>query len=705
MGSPVLALEGDTLGHIGTHRDKLGHITMFRFMFQLGRLLLLSAILSATNSVPRVPLPDWKEFPLTIRDVKLIKVGGDIPITTNTINQTCPLTPEVEEGSGSICTWRTSQECTRIPTIIKVPVYSPWCTEEGQGARLTNCKETVRTVPIVHSVRVCTPTGSPDCRGPCYNCDQYCEQRQQEWCEVSHSISTLVSDKRECREVEERECEDVLKRVEKDEVKSNENCYQKDVELCGPVNCKFVNLTMECHEKNSTMLVELRESECTVCEPTLAENVKVEQVCQEVLTDDCNSDPLNRRWKKFCGVEEESNLVDSKMQFKFEDIEEPRSQNNLENNKFSVEDLIYESLAPVNNLVFETLKQIHVEDINASTPIVIITEKPQEISSEGVTGILKLIELEEESVKEEVLALKELQSNPTTINVNVQFDPTSSDFSRAPSSPVYFDQIFNTLRKQTEFDKITSTTSKNPSNSSPSSLTEVLDLQLQSQFLSTPTTQTTKNPKKNIPEELEITTWSPKTTETSRTQEQSISDPTLQTSSVLAPEPLSTTLTTTTRIATTTTTIRTPEISKTTESVPSPRKLSAAEFLRLCFISHTGCDFSQNEIESRSRPETEVERTTTRTLTSLVTTQVPTTRKPETPRKPKNIQERLKQRVKLCFFSGLCNENDLNLHTTRRPTTTTTTPRQTTTANSRSREIQRRVQERARACFFEGKCN
>merc|ERR1739838_311948 len=110
--------------------------------------------------------------------------------------------------------------------------------------------------------------------------------------------------------------------------------------------------------------------------------------------------------------------------------------------------------------------------------------------------------------KEEVLALKELQSNPTTINVNVQFDPTSSDFSRAPSSPVYFDQIFNTLRKQTELDKITSTTSKNPSNPSPPSLTEVLDLQLQSQFLSTPTTQT---------------------------------------SSSLAPDPLSTTLTTTAR--------------------------------------------------------------------------------------------------------------------------------------------------------------
>ena len=35
-------------------------------------------------------------------------------------------------------------------------------------------------------------------------------------------------------------CEKVLMRVEKDEVTSNENCYQKDAELCGPRNCKVI---------------------------------------------------------------------------------------------------------------------------------------------------------------------------------------------------------------------------------------------------------------------------------------------------------------------------------------------------------------------------------------------------------------------------------------------------------------------------------
>ena len=29
-------------------------------------------------------------------------------------------------------------------------------------------------------------------------------------------------------------------RVEKDVVTSNENCYQKDAELCGPRNCKVI---------------------------------------------------------------------------------------------------------------------------------------------------------------------------------------------------------------------------------------------------------------------------------------------------------------------------------------------------------------------------------------------------------------------------------------------------------------------------------
>ena len=48
-------------------------------------------------------------------------------------------------------------------------------------------------------VKVCTPTGMPDCRGPCYNCEDYCEPVQQTWCELQHSISTRTEVRTACQ--------------------------------------------------------------------------------------------------------------------------------------------------------------------------------------------------------------------------------------------------------------------------------------------------------------------------------------------------------------------------------------------------------------------------------------------------------------------------------------------------------------------------
>ena len=521
-------------------------------------------------------------------------------------------------------------------------------------------------VPLVHNVRVCTPSGTPDCRGPCYNCDQYCEPALQTWCEVSHSISTLVTEKRECREVEGEECRDVLIRMEKDVVKSSDNCYDKDVELCGPVNCKFVNVTKECHEKNNTMQVELRERECVVCEPTIAEKVKVEEVCKDILTNDCKTDPLDQTWRKFCS-KEKSNSIEIK-KFKFDDVEEPRSLKTQTHDKFSVEDLINQSLGPVNNLVFETLKQIHVDDLDNTSPV-IITEKPEDTDIDDLSAILKLLEEEKEIVKDEVSALKESQSNPTTINVNVQLEPTGANFSREPKSNVYFDPILNTLNPRPNSNKVQITTSKYSSQSPPPSLTELLDKQLQSQFLPT----STQKSNEITSEVVDKATNPPKSSDT-------IPDHTIES-----------------YISTTVPTISTTPASKSRESNKQQKKLSPAEFLRLCFTSHTGCDFSQNEIETKSSGSEDAEiltTTTQRTTTQAVPKHV-----------EENIEEKLKQRVKLCFFSGLCSDSDIRKLTTTLPTTTITTTQRTTTRSPRSAEIQRRVLERARACFFEGKCN
>ena len=55
---------------------------------------------------------------------------------------------------------------------------------------------------------------------------------------------------------------------------------------------------MNCHERNSTVEVKLLERECVVCEPKLAETVEVIDVCEEILTDDCETDPLSQTWRK-----------------------------------------------------------------------------------------------------------------------------------------------------------------------------------------------------------------------------------------------------------------------------------------------------------------------------------------------------------------------------------------------------------------------
>ena len=61
-------------------------------------------------------------------------------------------------------------------------------------------------------------------------------------CEVSHSISTMVTEKEECStDNSEAGCTEVIKRIEKDIVTSNENCYDKDAETCGPINCRYCN--------------------------------------------------------------------------------------------------------------------------------------------------------------------------------------------------------------------------------------------------------------------------------------------------------------------------------------------------------------------------------------------------------------------------------------------------------------------------------
>merc|ERR1712038_2022972 len=134
----------------------------------------------------------------------------------------------------------------------------------------------------------------------------------------------------------------------------------------------------------------------------------------------------------------------------------------------------------------------------------------------------------------------------------------------------------------------------------------------------------------------------------------------------------------------------------TTTASPPRRRLSSTELLKLCFTQGIGCDFSQNEVYTN--PTTEAATTTTTTTTT-------TTR----PSLSQDAKQRLKHKVMLCFFQGICSDDDERLSQGSRSTTTpapTTTTSTTTSkpAPSRMNEISARIRERARACFFQGIC-
>ena len=67
---------------------------------------------------------------------------------------------------------------------------------------------------------------------------------------------------------------------------------------------------MNCHEKNSTVEVQLLERECVVCQPKLAEKIEVIDVCEEILTDDCETDPLSVIWRKICNTRKAEVITD-----------------------------------------------------------------------------------------------------------------------------------------------------------------------------------------------------------------------------------------------------------------------------------------------------------------------------------------------------------------------------------------------------------
>merc|ERR1712013_138708 len=505
------------------------------------------------------------------------------------------------------------------------------------------------------------------CMGPCFNCPTFCQPTEVGICEDSHSIRTEVS-------VISKE--GVRVRIERDVVTSKRNCHTEQVEeLCGNVNCKFVNPREECSQRNSSTLAILSERKCEVCEAEMASRVILEEKCGDQTTRDCATDPLRRPWRKLCSAP--SSPPGNAVEISEEEEESKRGARGRVG-RVSLQDLLSSSVtSPVDDLVVKELSKIYKGDLVGKSAVVIPNssrevEEGRSREDQLLDEQLKVASEEEQLLEEElklVRRLNEQASGSTKIDMNVKYEftaPTTTPSSNA--NQIYFDQV---LLSQLQGETSGSPVLLNLRTDSP----QQHEFQLSGRGDSSPFRfTTTETPDADTPSAVDI-------------DARDVVSNFVATKAVMATT--TTTTATTTAQSSSTTTTKAKSRSTTTASPPR-RRLSSTELLKLCFTQGIGCDFSQNEVYTN--PTTEAATTTTTTRPSL----------------SQDAKQRLKHKVMLCFFQGICSDDDERLSQGSRSTTTLapTTTFSTTSkpAPSRRNEISARIRERARACFFQGIC-
>jgi len=636
------------------------------------------------------------EVPLTIEDIKAAMEAGDEVLALPAAEgpRRCMLS---SRNPGKGCTWRREKVCKKVPTSVRVPVYSPWCLSEGQGVHVSNCKVVTRTEPLVHLVRICSMVAQKSCTGPCYNCPTFCRDVPQKWCEKTHQVKTITRLEKECENENSGNCEKKTSRIEEDIVEELNNCQEKEgKEMCATINCRFVNETEECSDRETTTLIQLTTRKCTLCEPTLGSKVEVEEICEEEVVDDCSSDPLKRKWRKLCEsdsdfdnpyiLEGRNNLFQQEEKFR-------SNQDNAQRNVL-FKDILDKSLSPVNDLVVETLKKIHLEDLDKKNPVVVIPtridQQKHQLPSDG-EKMVELAKIEERILKEELEILEKVNNKPTNINLNVKYEIVTKPSTVTPTvKSVYFDPLLQLIDTQIQADPLD--TQKSLSQETTPKPQEVAVGLNNLSAIARPLISDT-----NTDETKEITNVESTTKNTKElTNDLTTSYNFHPTESILESK--------TTHLIPHTT-----EDNNDNENIRIPKTLTAADYLKLCFASGTGCDFSVNK-NNVIVPTNHV-----KSSTELATVTEPpiksTTRKIQLKKTDTEKEKQLKARVRLCFFAGICNDDDIAEQKEIEETTTTTTRRPRVNKSSRkeksesSRIMEERIRLRAYLCFSEGKCD
>jgi len=647
------------------------------------------------------------ELPLSLQDIKTVMGlrGEQVQtIPSSSDGRKCILTPSNLEER---CTWRREEICKKVPRRVPVPVFGPKCISEGQGSHVSDCKVLRRTEPLVHKVRLCTTEAEKSCSGPCYNCPSFCQPARQMRCETTHQVTSVTRLEKRCNSEEAGEdCREVSKRVEEDVVEEFNSCQEMEGgEMCATINCKFVNETEKCTERETTSLIQLSTRECTMCQPSLGKKVEVGEQCTEVATSDCAADPLKEKWRKFCEDLHTSSVSGSFQQHNPLRIQEEqvRSLERGGEGKFLFSDILDKSLSPVNDLVIATLRKITVGDIDRANPIVFIPTDEGKQNSETPTDVsvredklLQLGEMEEKILKEEMKLLEKINDRPTNINLNVKY-VTTPPTVRPTLNSVYFDPLIQLIDTQIKGEsKVPETTT-----------------QTQREVASTHPLTSDIN---NLTNDISRESTTKKSTETEEPNNQSNN---LDSKQKIAIDnidhqrntPIFTTDSPPSPLTTPTATVATDEGGLNDTIIRN--RLSAADYLKLCFTSGQGCNFSLNkndikpgsELEEESKKEPEKSKTVNQHNSRAF---------PKKHEEPKSEdKERLEARVKLCFFSGICNDEDVKefkgkqSKTITLTTTTTKKPKATKTIrkSNKKRLMEERIRMRAYLCFSEGKCS
>merc|ERR1712013_670613 len=361
------------------------------------------------------------------------------------------------------------------------------------------------------------------------------------------------------------------------------------------------------------------------------------------------TDPLRRPWRKLCSAP--SSPPGNAVEISEEEEESKRGARGRVG-RVSLQDLLSSSVtSPVDDLVVKELSKIYKGDLvgksflqlpNSSREV----EEGRSREDQLLDEQLKVASEEEQLLEEElklVRRLNEQASGSTKIDMNVKYEFTAPSTTPATSlnaNQIYFDQV---LLSQLQGETSGSPVLLNLRTDSPQRH-ELSGRGDSSPFRFT----TTEVPDAETPGAVEIDARDAVSNFVATKAVIATTTTTSTTATTQLP-PTSTSKTTTLAQSSSTTRIKAESRSTTTASPPR-RRLSSTELLKLCFTQGIGCDFSQNEVYTN--PTTEAATTTTR------------------PSLSQDAKQRLKHKVMLCFFQGICSDDDERLSQGSRSTTT-----------------------------------